>query len=83
MNSQQFQIQEGSTLDLHCVGDVAVPVVNGWVLSRLIGSGKVTVGGIEALTGGKLQLHMEGAEVFFREIEVRPITEVQKDVNAD
>jgi len=43
---------------------------------RLTASRKVDGAGFVSLTGGRLQLQMEGAEVFFREIEIEPVAEV-------
>lgn len=66
---------EWNTLELFTVGDRAVFVVNGtpnMVLfdtaqSRPDGKGRVT------LTKGKIQLQSEAAEVFYRNIKLRPI----------
>jgi hypothetical protein len=65
-----------NTLELICVGDQAVHVVNGHVVLRLTASRKVAGAGFEPLTGGRLQLQMEGSEIYFRDIEIKPVTEV-------
>jgi len=67
---------EWNTIDLICVGDTATQVVNGHVVLRLTGSRKVAGDGFEPLTSGRLLLQMEGSEVFFREIEIKQVTEV-------
>jgi hypothetical protein len=67
---------EWNTIELICVGDTVVHVVNGHVVLRLTASRKVDGAGFVSLTGGRLQLQMEGAEVFFREIEIEPVAEV-------
>ncbi len=67
---------EWNTAELICVGDTAIQVINGHVVLRMTGSRKVAGDGFESLTGGRLLLQMEGAEVFFREIEIRPVSVV-------
>ena len=67
---------EWNTLDLICVGATAIQVVNGHVVLRLTASRKVTGAGFEPLTGGRLLLQMEGSEIYFREIEIMPVTAV-------
>ena len=63
-----------NTLDLYCLRDTSVHVVNGTrqvVLTRLR---QPVEGGAEApLTRGRLQLQSEAAEVFFRRLAVRPL----------
>jgi hypothetical protein len=70
---------EWNTIELICVGDQAIHVVNGHVVLRLTGSRKVVGDGFAELSAGRLQLQMEGSEIFFREIEIRPVTEVPAD----
>jgi hypothetical protein len=71
---------EWNTLDLYCVGQTSVHVVNGRtqvVLSRL----RQKVADIEQpLTRGKVQLQSEAAEVFYRAVAIRPIREVPRGV---
>jgi hypothetical protein len=67
---------EWNTLELICVGDTAIQLVNGQVVLRLTASRKITGGDFVPLTGGRLQLQMEGSEIFFREIEIMPLTAV-------
>lgn len=67
---------EWVTLELICVGDTAIHVVNGHVVLRLTGSRKAVGDGYEPLTGGRLELQMEGSEIYFRDIEIKPVTEI-------
>jgi len=67
---------EWNTLDLICVGATAIQVVNGHVVLRLTASRTVAGAGFEPLTGGLLLLQMEGSEIYFREIEIMPVTAV-------
>jgi len=63
---------EWNTIELVCVGDESVHVVNGELVLRL--RGLRTAAG-ERLQAGCIQLQSEGAEIFYRAIEVRPVTE--------
>jgi hypothetical protein len=73
---------EWNRLDLYCLGQTSVHVVNGRtqvVLTRLrqkVGEDEV------ALTRGKLQFQSEAAEVFFRAVAIRPIREIPANVIA-
>lgn len=65
---------EWNTLDLYCVGDTAVHVVNGKTVMVLYHSHRPAPGGsYEPLTRGKIQIQTEGAEVFYRNMRVRTI----------
>lgn len=62
---------EWNTIELFCLGDQSIHVVNGQVVLR-VRSLRSNSG--ERLTAGKIQLQSEGAEIFYRNIEIRPIT---------
>ena len=62
-----------NTLDLYCVGDTALHVVNGQVVMVLYHSRRPANGGFEPLTKGKIQVQSEGAEVFYRTLRIRSI----------
>jgi hypothetical protein len=57
-------------LELYCLGDSAIHVVNGEVVMKLYHS-RLPDG--SALKRGKIQFQSEGAEVYFRNMELRPI----------
>lgn len=59
-----------NTLELYCFGDSAVHVVNGKVVMKLYHS-RLPDG--KPLRRGKIQLQSEGAEVYYRNIVLRPI----------
>jgi hypothetical protein len=62
-----------NTIELYTLGQTSVHVVNGKVVMILTGS-RQKVGNKETpLTKGKIQIQSEGAEVFYRNIMVRPI----------
>lgn len=55
---------EWNTLEVVCDGDAITIILNGLV---------VNAGTKSSLTSGKIQFQSEGAEIFFRKIEVRPL----------
>ncbi|GGB00247.1 3-keto-disaccharide hydrolase [Puia dinghuensis] len=69
-----------NSLDLYCHGDTAVQVVNGQVMMILYHCGQVDNGTIKPLTKGKIQLQSEGAEVFYKQIRIRPITQLPAEI---
>jgi hypothetical protein len=69
---------EWNVLDLYCLGDTAIHVVNGIEVMRLYNSRQSENGTETPLTKGKIQLQSEGAEVFFRRIQIKSISEFPK-----
>jgi hypothetical protein len=69
---------EWNTIELLCVGGTSVHIVNGKVNMVLTNSRHVVNGKEVPLIVGRIQLQSEGAEVFYRNIEVRPINEIPK-----
>jgi hypothetical protein len=55
---------EWNTMEVICDGSTITNIVNGYVAS---------VGTDSSLTEGKIQIQSEGAEIFFRKFEVRPL----------
>jgi hypothetical protein len=51
-------------MEIFCDGDSITNIVNGFV---------VNVGTKSSVTRGKIQFQSEGAEIFFRKIEIRPL----------
>ena len=71
---------EWNTLDLYCLGQTSVHVVNGRTMVALSGL-RHKVGETEVpLTRGKVQLQSEAAEVFYRAIAIRPIRQMPADL---
>lgn len=62
-----------NTLDLYCVGQTSAHVVNGRTQVVLSGLRQRTGDTEVPLTRGKVQLQSEAAEVFFRDIAIRPL----------
>lgn len=67
---------EWNTLDLYCNGDTSIHVINDKVMMVLYHSRQMENGQPQPLTKGKLQIQSEGAEVFFKEIQIQPITQL-------
>ncbi|MCI0460511.1 MAG: DUF1080 domain-containing protein [Gemmataceae bacterium] len=68
-----------NTVELLTVGQTSVHVINGKVVMVLTGSRR-PVGDKEVpLTAGKIQLQSEGAEVYYRNIALRPITKIPQE----
>lgn len=71
---------EWNTVELYAVGDTAVHVVNGVPNMVLTGLRHKVDGKEVPLTKGQIQLQSEGAEVFYRAIEVRPLDKIPDEL---
>ena len=69
-----------NTIELYCLGQTSVHMINGKVNMMLTGSRQNVNGKEVPLTKGKIQLQSEGAEVFYRNIAVRSIASVPPDL---
>lgn len=67
---------EWNTLDLICVGADSVHVVNGKVVMRLYRAERIDGDAPVPLNSGAIALQTEGAEVYYRNVEVRSIDAV-------
>lgn len=65
---------EWNTLELMCVEDRCVHIVNGKVVMALKNSRYKEGGKFLPMTSGKLQIQSEAAEVFYKDIEIRKIS---------
>ena len=65
-----------NVVEIYCVGTTAVHVVNGKPTMVLHNLRRPQDGRDVALDRGKIQLQSEGAEVFYRRLELRPLTEI-------
>jgi hypothetical protein len=70
---------EWNTLDLVCIQDNCVHVVNGKVVMALANSRYAVGNRVMPMTGGTLQIQSEAAEVFYRDVAVRPIREFPQE----
>ncbi|HVV55652.1 MAG TPA: DUF1080 domain-containing protein [Mucilaginibacter sp.] len=64
---------EWNTIDLYCHGDTSIHMVNGKVMMMLYRNRQDDNGNETPLTRGKIQIQSEGAEVYYRNIEIQPI----------
>jgi hypothetical protein len=67
---------EWNTLDLVCLGSDSIHIVNGVVVMRLHNAQRIDGGAPAPLSAGQISLQTEGAEVFYRDVELRAITAV-------
>ncbi len=67
---------EWNTLDLYCHGDTSVHVVNGRVMMALYHLAQSDNGTVSPLAAGRIQLQSEGAEVFYKNVRIQPITQI-------
>ena len=67
---------EWNTLDLICLGDDSIHIVNGVVVMRLHHAQRLDGPAPAPLAAGQISLQTEGAEVFYCDVEIQPITAV-------
>jgi hypothetical protein len=82
MRSGNYESPQGewTTLELICFEGKSVHVVNGQTVMILQNSRYVQPDGKEVpMTSGKIQLQSEAAEVFFRDIKIRELSEMPKE----
>jgi hypothetical protein len=71
---------EWNVVDLYSFGTTAVHVVNGEVVMINYNTGVYEEGLILPLTRGKIQLQSEGAELFIKSLEWRPIKKIPAEL---
>ena len=64
---------EWNTMEIYTYGGNSVHVVNGQVNMRVYNARYLKEGVETPLTNGKIQLQSEGAEIFYRHIQIEPI----------
>ena len=73
---------EWNTVDLICFKDRAIHIINGKVNMVIANSMLDEDGNKVPLTRGNIQLQSEGAEIFFRNIEIKNITEIPEEYSS-
>src|SRR5262245_5368133 len=73
-------VGEWNNLDLYAIDDRSVHVVNGQVALVLTGLRQKVDGKEVPLTKGRIELQTESAEIFFRNIQIRHVTEIPKEL---
>jgi hypothetical protein len=71
---------EWNLLELYAVGDRSVHVVNGQVAVVLTGLRYKLNNREVPLTKGRIELQSEGAEIFFRRLQIRPIQQIPPEL---
>jgi hypothetical protein len=71
---------EWNIVDIYCLGGTSVHMLNGIVVMKLYHSRQPVQEKEIPLTKGKIQLQTEGAEVFYRNIQLTPITEIPEKI---
>ena len=71
---------EWNTVDLYCFGQTAVHVVNGETVMVNNNTSNLENGQPVPLKSGKIQLQSEGAEIFIKTIQIRPIESIPEEV---
>jgi len=71
---------EWNTVDLYCVDRTSVHVVNGQVVMINNNTGKMENGQNIPLKSGKIQLQSEGAELFIKTIQIKPIKKIPEEL---
>jgi hypothetical protein len=71
---------EWNTIDLYCVGDTSVHVINSVVTMVLYQLAQQDSDRTTPMTKGKIQLQSEGAEIFYRNISIEKIRRIPQPV---
>lgn len=79
---KDFENEHGkwNTVEIYCLGGTAVHLINSRVVMILQNSSQIDAGVLTPLTKGKIQIQSEGAEVFYRKIEIRPIGSIPAEI---
>jgi len=75
-------IGEWNTVELIAFGEDAIHIVNGKVVMRLHGPMRIDAGLPTPVTSGPIILQSEGAEIFYRDIQVRSIKAIPAEFAA-
>lgn len=81
-SSKEMPHGEWNTVEIYTIGDQMVHVVNGQINMVLLNTRQDTPHGEAPLTKGQIQIQSEGAEVYYRDIKLTPITEFPAEVKA-
>ena len=71
---------EWNTMEIYTYGGNSVHIVNGKVNNRVYNARYLQDGEEVPLTSGKIQLQSEGAEIFYRNVRIEPITSIPEVV---
>jgi len=72
---------EWNTLDLYCLGDMSIHVVNNVVVNVIYEDTKAEKENNENfLRKGKIQFQSEGAEAYYKNMKIRALTKIPKEI---
>ncbi len=76
--SQSHENEHGTwnRLDIYTYDRESIHMINGYKNMHMEDIGQLIRGSIYPLTKGKIQIQSEGAEIFYRDITIRPIEEI-------
>lgn len=74
------EVGQWNTIEIYCVGQQTVHVVNGKVTMRTSNMTTTNSGKEEPLAGGCLQLQSEGSELFVKSVEIQPVDKIPADL---
>ena len=78
---EEKPVGEWSTLELYCLGDVGIHVLNGKVVNVVKENTKAEKENNENfLRKGKIQIQSEGAECWYKDIKIKALTKIPKDI---
>lgn len=75
-SDEEKPLGQWNTIELVCMGDDSLHIVNGKVVMRLHGALRIDTRTPQPVTSGPIILQSEGAEVFYRDVAWRPITTI-------
>ncbi|WP_010133915.1 ThuA domain-containing protein [Ochrovirga pacifica] len=67
-----------NTIEVYCLGNESIHLVNGYVVNRVMNARQIIDGKEVAVTRGKIQIQSEAAEVYYKNIQINPITQFPK-----
>ena len=73
---------EWNTVELICLREDSIHIVNGKVVMRLHGPVRIDTDLPTSVTSGPIILQSEGAEIFYRDIQIHPITAIPAEYAA-
>ncbi len=71
---------EWNIVEIYCLNDTAVHIVNGAVVMILYRSGQLEKSKVVPLSKGKIQIQSEGAEIFYRNIQIEGINKIPEEI---
>jgi Domain of Unknown Function (DUF1080) len=74
-------VGEWNTLELYCLGDMGIHVLNGQVINVVMENTKAEIENQETiLRKGKIQIQSEGAECWYKDIKIKRLTKIPIDI---